>query len=914
METHPPEHLLVHPLPAAPDFVGREAELHELRRAWQDGFRGVLALVGLGGAGKTAVAARFLQELTAAAARPRGLFLWSFYQEPDAGLFLQRAYHYFGGPAAVAQPARGAGLLHLLREALARGGPHWLVLDGLERVQRQQSAGSPAFGQVEDPLLKGLLTRAAEGMGQTVVLVTSRFPLTDLQPLVGRGYRPLEVAGLSPPAARALLRRRGVKGDDLVLDGLVERYGAHALTLDHLGGILGQFLNGDPGRAPEVADWADPGKDRQAFRLARLLRAYEEHLPAAELALLCRLCLLRRSVTEDHLFQFFLCSPPVHIRTARLAADLFRDCLGLEKWFDEDAILDLAKSVRETLEEALSAGPIAGPEAAFRAEVAALADRILQLPETARETTFGELARLYGDPALEHPTDLLPLGRADRAALRSLFARHAELSEHPLMPFGRPPAALEQAFQTLGFGKCKRPPAEADLSPADVWHGSQWAKKRLLYLAAKHFALRRLRELCRLHRSKWSLAGPLAELDVGGLRQVMGALADRHLVQREADESYSVHPAVRDHFHRLATALDQGAWHDVLREKLVSLVRRPGQRHPDDPAALDLVEEAIYHAQEAGRADEALWLYERVLGGLRHLAWKLGESARGLRVLRGFRPCPDRWALGWYLRALGEFEQAFDCNELPYFRADIRLLQGRLPEVAALGDSTRTALVDFLMGKTTSLPPTQLGSAVPRAQLLLYLGRLEGVRRGGLLDGFYHDIGWEGDHARCQLLLAEAARRQNNEALCRRYLDSASAWILHAGSVEHLCLLHLVRSRFARAVGDVEGARRAVVEGLHVARQCGLGLYWVELLCELAEVLLASGDVREAEQAARQGLQQATDVACQFQWGAGQAGHLVGQTLLVQERFREAREVLKRTLSLRRRLGDPGAAATEALL
>jgi ATP/maltotriose-dependent transcriptional regulator MalT len=197
---------------------------------------------------------------------------------------------------------------------------------------------------------------------------------------------------------------------------------------------------------------------------------------------------------------------------------------------------------------------------------------------------------------------------------------------------------------------------------------------------------------------------------------------------------------------------------------------------------------------------------------------------------------------------------------------------------------------------------------------LLYLGRLEGVRRCGLLDDFYHDIGWEGERARCLLLLAEAARRKNDEAQCRRYLDSASAWILHSGSVEHLCLLHLVRSRLARILGNFEGARRAVLEGLHVARQCGLGLYWVELLCELAEVLLASGDVPAAEQAARQGLQQATDVGCQFQWGAAQAGHLVGQALWVQQRFREAREVLKLTLSLRRRLGDPGAVATAALL
>ncbi len=39
-----------------------------------------------------------------------------------------------------------------------------------------------------------------------------------------------------------------------------------------------------------------------------------------------------------------------------------------------------------------------------------------------------------------------------------------------------------------------------------------------------------------------------------------------------------------------------------------------------------------------------------VLGGMRHLAWKLGETARGLRILRGFEVCPDRDALAWFLR------------------------------------------------------------------------------------------------------------------------------------------------------------------------------------------------------------------------------------------------------------------------
>src|SRR5262245_52081401 len=132
MATHSPNYLLVHPLPAAPTFVGREQELLELRGLWQEGFRGVVSLVGLGGAGKTAVAERFLEELTRVdtSRRSERLFLWSFYEEPDAGLFLQQAFSYFAERHSAQPPAKGAGLLHQFREVLNKGGTNCLVLDG----------------------------------------------------------------------------------------------------------------------------------------------------------------------------------------------------------------------------------------------------------------------------------------------------------------------------------------------------------------------------------------------------------------------------------------------------------------------------------------------------------------------------------------------------------------------------------------------------------------------------------------------------------------------------------------------------------------------------------------------------------------------------------------------------------------
>ncbi len=184
----------------------------------------MVALVGLGGAGKTAVAARLVAELCRPENpyRPGGLFVWSFYQEPDAGFFLSEAYRYFAGVAA--DPAPGPGGRAAAPAARGPGGRRPAPA-GARRPRAGPAAGGRRpgrFGQVEDPLLRGLLTRLAEGVGKATALVTSRFPLTDLEPMLGRGYRHRDVEGLDRAAALDLLRRHGVRGDDDALAGLVE--------------------------------------------------------------------------------------------------------------------------------------------------------------------------------------------------------------------------------------------------------------------------------------------------------------------------------------------------------------------------------------------------------------------------------------------------------------------------------------------------------------------------------------------------------------------------------------------------------------------------------------------------------------------------------------------------------------------
>jgi hypothetical protein len=913
MTLYPLEHRVVHPLPPAPQFVGREAELDELRSLWQERTRGVIALVGLGGAGKTALAARLLEALCRpdASPRPEGLFVWSFYQEPDASHFLSEAYRYFARDDLSPPPAKGAGLLHLLGDALSNGGPHLLILDGLERVQRQEGSASGHFGQIEDPLLRGLLTRIAEGIGQTTALVTSRFPLSDLAPFVKQGYQHREVEGLSLAAALDLLRRHGVKGDDAALAQLVQTYGAHALTLDHLGGLIGQFLDGDPTRAPEAPALASPLQDRQALRLARLLDAYQTHLPPAELALLCRLCLLERSIRLEQILPLFLCTPAVNVRTAR-ELDALLQRIAIPESFPSDFEFELGKSIYEVVIAAHQEMPIAGPENVFvRAVHQAIEDLLARLDQTI-EDDVEEIIRLYSNHDMELTTAQHPLSPNDQMRLRHYVFLYNEFRSHPLYSYAEPPAILKSALKKEGWEQASAA-GFADLHPADVTRRINLAKLALQQITVKHRVLCLVRTVCRLHQQKWQASGPLALFDSAGLSSVVSALVGRHLVLREADGSLSVHPAIRDYFAHVASASERGFWHQMIGEQLISLAQRPGLRLPEDQAALDLVEEAINQAQAASQHEKAWELYVHVLGGHRHLVWKLGETARGLRILSSFDPCPDRWALGWHRRALGELDVAYAQNPFPYFRADVRLLQGRLPLVQREGEPARAAIADFLMGKTAKLPPNPLGCAIPRAQILLCHGGAQQLFLASEPEEVYETIGWEDDRSRSRLYRAEAACLIGDEAFAKESLDEAARWVLHSGSIEHLCLYHLIRCRIAKSAGQLTKAKRAVDDGLHLARQSGLGLYHIELLCELAELFLRADDWSAAE-SAREAYRLASAPECQYLWGAAAAGHLLGGALIGMKRLEEARSTLEAAHSLRLGIGDCRACHTEALL
>jgi transcriptional regulator with XRE-family HTH domain/tetratricopeptide (TPR) repeat protein len=286
-----------HALQHARHFVGRE-EVHTFLSGWAQASRPVervVALVALGGAGKTAVAERFVASL-GERPRPGGTFIWSFYEDPRVEGFLARALRYFTQGDETVPGER----LERLQEVLGAGPPHLLVLDGLEVVQSDGGDGR-SRGEFLDPSLRRLLTSLARGLGEARALMTSRLPFADLSAWEGTGFRTVALAPLAEDEGVHLLRLWGLKGGDGALRELFASTGGHALSVSMMGSYVGSFLGGDVRRFEEVPLAEAARDDALARRLQAVLSVYARALPERERDLLARLCVLGGSVDVEAL-------------------------------------------------------------------------------------------------------------------------------------------------------------------------------------------------------------------------------------------------------------------------------------------------------------------------------------------------------------------------------------------------------------------------------------------------------------------------------------------------------------------------------------------------------------------------------------------------------------------------------------
>jgi len=263
---------IVHALPRARHFVGRKDQLLAIEDHLRRG-PGVVAIVGVGGSGKTSLADRI-----ASGVEGMSLFVFSCYDDPGFESLLERAIGHFAPDRSLSRSDRWQALASALVD---HPGTPLLVFDGLEVHQADHGNDLHAAGEIRAPALRHFLQRCAAGLGRVRVLLTTRFEPIDLAAYDGDGFHRLSLAGLDEHEAATLLECWGVSASP-GSDRLRASMGGHPLSLAMLCSYA-VFL----GELPDDLDLGLAATDDPlARRLHAMLERYRASLPAETLAVL----------------------------------------------------------------------------------------------------------------------------------------------------------------------------------------------------------------------------------------------------------------------------------------------------------------------------------------------------------------------------------------------------------------------------------------------------------------------------------------------------------------------------------------------------------------------------------------------------------------------------------------------------
>ncbi len=240
-------------VPDVGPLYGRQEAALQLEQWMVDERCRVVAVVGMGGIGKTSLAASLAQALTP---RFEAVVWYTLVNGPP----LEETLRALIDALAEEPSAPPAGLeeQQAMLLDLLRGRRCLLVLDNLESLLDDAEAG--AFRAGFEPYGR-LIRRIAEGRHTSCLLLTSRERPAELLRLEGAtpAVRTLRLAGLDQAAGHALLAGRGLQLSEHEAQTLVERYSGNALALSLAAQTISELFASDVGaflaaRAPIFDD------------------------------------------------------------------------------------------------------------------------------------------------------------------------------------------------------------------------------------------------------------------------------------------------------------------------------------------------------------------------------------------------------------------------------------------------------------------------------------------------------------------------------------------------------------------------------------------------------------------------------------------------------------------------------------
>ncbi len=267
-------------------FTGRSDDLERLDRWSADPDVRIIAVTGMGGLGKTSLVAHWLKHTSNLRGNIAGVLFWSIYADRNVRALFAEIVRFAVEQLSAKSPSGRKDDAAAALQAL-RGTSMLLVIDGLELLQDVPSAtGSGA-------LLKADLRELLDGMCRSrrdtsLVLLTSRFPFSDLTPYLGRGLRALDLDHLTAPEGADLLAACGVEGTHSDREAASRRFNGHPLGLRLLALTLEERFDRDPSRLiQQVFDTAGLSDEVPLERkLKHLLEFYDEGMQPIQKALL----------------------------------------------------------------------------------------------------------------------------------------------------------------------------------------------------------------------------------------------------------------------------------------------------------------------------------------------------------------------------------------------------------------------------------------------------------------------------------------------------------------------------------------------------------------------------------------------------------------------------------------------------
>ncbi|MBF2047921.1 MAG: NACHT domain-containing protein [Elainella sp. C42_A2020_010] len=224
----------------APDvsvFYGRQQELTSLAEWIGPNQCRLIALLGMGGIGKTALAAKLVQQLVEADSdcRPFEYVIWrSLRNAPPLEVLLAELIPFLSDQADTQTNLRR--LVHWLRTHRCL-----ILLDNLETILDQEFVGQFRTGYEQ---YSELLRTVAESAHQSCVILTSREKPAEVAACEGNAVRTLQLAG-SPEAAEEIMQTKRLIGSLEQKQQLSERYGYSPLAVKIVSTSIQELFDGD---------------------------------------------------------------------------------------------------------------------------------------------------------------------------------------------------------------------------------------------------------------------------------------------------------------------------------------------------------------------------------------------------------------------------------------------------------------------------------------------------------------------------------------------------------------------------------------------------------------------------------------------------------------------------------------------